>query len=86
MARSKLKQANFLLPQELVDEMHELVSRGEQSKFAARALDAELKRLKFEKAINSCFGAWCKEKHPELERGVERFIRKQRRSSRNMRG
>ena len=47
MAKANLKQANFALPAELMDELRCTIPRGEQSKVVAEALRKELKRLKF---------------------------------------
>ena len=84
MAKANLKQANFALPAELMDELRCTIPRGEQSKVVAEALRKELKRLKFRQALEHTFGAWQREKHPELEQGTEQFIRGLRRSSRGI--
>jgi len=84
MAKANLKQANFALPAELMDELRCTIPRGEQSKVVAEALRKELKRLKFRQALEHTFGAWQEEKHPELEQGAEQYIRGLRRSSRGV--
>ena len=84
MVKSRLKQANFVLPAELIDELRCTIPRGEQSKVVAEALRKELKRLKFRQALGHTFGAWQREKHPELEQGTEQYIRELRRSSRGV--
>ena len=76
------KQANFLLPEDLLDELKRVVSKREQSKVVAEALRKELKRLKFQKALETSFGAWKDEDHPELKGGTGTFVRKIRKSSR----
>ncbi len=76
------KQANFLLPEDLLDELKKTVPRRQQSKLVIDALKRELKRLKLEKALLSSFGAWKDKDHPELKEGTEVFIRTLRRSSR----
>ncbi len=45
------KQANFLLPEDLLDELKMTVSKRQQSKVVADALRKELKRLKMEKVF-----------------------------------
>ncbi|NCO67582.1 MAG: hypothetical protein COY75_08905 [Nitrospirae bacterium CG_4_10_14_0_8_um_filter_41_23] len=77
-----VKQANFLLPEDLLDELKKSVAKREQSKVVTEALKKELKRMKLEKAIQSSFGAWKHEDHPELKKGTGTFIRKLRRSAR----
>ena len=79
---SSTKQANFLLPEDLLDELKMTVSKRQQSKVVADALRKELKRLKLEKVLQTSFGAWKDKNHPELKEGTEAFIRKLRRSSR----
>ena len=76
------KQANFLLPEELLKELHNEVPRGKQSEVVAEALRKELKRLKFRKAINATFGVWKSQNHPELQNGTAKCIRTLRKSNR----
>jgi len=82
MPEVNLRQANFTLPSDLVDELRRSVPKGEQSKVVADALRKELKRLRFRRALEHTFGAWQGEEHPELEQGTEQYIRELRRSSR----
>jgi Arc/MetJ-type ribon-helix-helix transcriptional regulator len=83
--RVAMKQANFTLPEELLEELKRAVPRGEQSRVVGEALRSELKRIKFRKSLEASFGAWTKERHPELARGTRRFVRSLRRSSRGKR-
>ena len=76
------KQANFLLPEDLVEELKKTVSKRQQSKVVAEALRKELKRLNLRKALEESFGAWKDKNHPELEKGTEAFVRALRRSTR----
>lgn len=77
------KQANFLLPEELLEELKKTVSKRQQSKVVADALRKELKRLKMEKILHTSFGAWKDKDHPELKEGTDAFVRKLRRSTRS---
>jgi hypothetical protein len=77
-----VKQANFLLPEDLLEELKATVSKRQQSKVVAEALKKELKRLKLERALDSSFGAWKGSDHAELKGGTEAFVRKLRKSSR----
>jgi hypothetical protein len=79
------RQANFLLPGDLIDEMKKAVSKREQSKFVAAALRKELNRLRLEKTLKTSFGAWKDEDHPELKDGTYAYIRNIRKSSRALR-
>jgi hypothetical protein len=76
------KQANFLLPEDLLDELKRSVSKRKQSKVVADALRKELKRLKLERVLNSSFGAWKDKEHPELKGGSAAYVRSLRKSSR----
>jgi hypothetical protein len=76
------KQANFLLPEDLIEELKRSVPKREQSKVVTEALRKELKRLRLMKAIETSFGAWEEKKHPELHNGTEKYIRKLRKSTR----
>lgn len=77
------RQANFLLPEDLVEELRRDVSKREQSKFVAEALRKELKRLKLRKAIETSFGTWKTKDHPELRAGTDKYVRRMRKSDRS---
>lgn len=83
--RAAMKQANFTLPEDLLAELKRAVPRGEQSRVVSEALRNELTRIKFQRALATSFGAWTKEKHPELARGTRHFVRSLRRSTRGRR-
>ncbi len=76
------KQANFLLPKEILDDLKKNVPRMQQSKVVAEALKKELKRIKLSRNLQESFGAWNKENHPELADGTDEYIRRIRKSSR----
>ena len=79
---SATKQANFLLPEDLIEELRKSVPKREQSKVVAEALKKELKRIKLQDVLQTSFGIWKEKDHPELKRGTKAFIRKLRRSTR----
>ena len=79
---SATRQANFTLPEDLLDELKRTVPKGEQSKVVGDALRHELKRIRFKKALQSSFGAWKKGAHPELAKGTRRFVGSLRKSAR----
>ena len=79
------KQANFLLSEEVVEELRRSVEKRELSRFVEAALQKELKRLKLEKALHISFGAWKDEDHPELVHSTEKFVRTIRKSARGWR-
>ena len=76
-----LQQANFLMPDDLLEELRRAVPKGQQSKVVAQAVERELRRLRFLKNIDQHFGAWKKGSHPELKGGVERCVRRMRKSA-----
>ena len=72
--RPAMRQANFMLPEDLLDELRRAVPRGEQSRVVGEALRHELTRLRFRRAVEGSFGAWKASKHPELARGSRAFV------------
>ena len=76
------KQANFLLPKDLLEDLKKSVPRMEQSKVVAEALKKELKRIKLKTALEESFGTWKSSDHPELAEGTDKYIRRTRKSSR----
>jgi len=78
----RTRQANFLLPEDLIEELRRDVPKREQSKVVSEALRRELRRLRLRKALETSFGAWKDKDHPELESGAETFVRSLRKSSR----
>lgn len=79
---SATRQANFTLPEDLLDELKRVVPKGEQSKVVGEALRHELKRIKFKKSLQASFGAWMEGRHKDLAKGTRRFVRSLRKSSR----
>jgi hypothetical protein len=80
-----LKQANFQIPEDLLNQLRETVGKGELSRFVSEALKRELQRLRQLTAIDETFGAWKGGEHPELAVGVDRFVRNVRKSTRGKR-
>jgi metal-responsive CopG/Arc/MetJ family transcriptional regulator len=79
---SATRQANFTLPEDLLDELKRTVPKGKQSKVVSDALRHELKRIRFKKALQGSFGAWKKRAHPELTKDTRGFVRSLRKSTR----
>ncbi len=79
---SATRQANFLLPEELLAELRANVSSRQQSRFVAEALKKELRRVRLAKAIETSFGAWKEADHPEVAGGAGPFVRRLRKSTR----
>ncbi|HIJ87401.1 MAG TPA: hypothetical protein HPP97_06890 [Desulfuromonadales bacterium] len=79
------RQANFMLPDDLLNDLKQFVGQRQQSRFVAEALRKELQREKLKIALKTSFGAWKSEDHPELQSGTDHYIRNQRKSSRSER-
>lgn len=56
--REKKRQANFLLPEKLIEEMRRLVPPKQRSNVVAVALERELARIRVKSALGEYFGAW----------------------------
>jgi uncharacterized membrane-anchored protein len=69
------RQANFLLPDDVLSELKMAVPKRQQSKVVAEALRKELKRIKLSKVLETSFSAWKGKDHPELNKGTEAFVR-----------
>jgi hypothetical protein len=80
-----LKQANFQIPEDLLNELRKTVGKGELSRFVSETLKRELQRLRQLTAIDETFGAWRNGEHPELAAGVDHFVRIVRKSTRGKR-
>jgi len=78
-----VKQANFLIPEDILHDLRELVPRGEQSQVVTEALRRELKRRKLKMALERNFGAWGARKDLGSTRSFVRGLRRERRRSKN---
>lgn len=77
-----VRQANFVIPEDILEDLRKHVARRQQSRFVAEALRKELKKLRLESALENSFGAWGDNDHPDLAEGTEEFVRKIRKSTR----
>jgi len=77
-------KAHLVLPQEILDEVDRIAGKRKRSLFIAQATREKLEREAFRKALGETSGAWTQENHPELAspRGVDRYVREQRRGYR----
>jgi len=80
------KQANFLLSEEVLEELRHSVAKREQSQFVEAALQKEMKRLRLQSALESGFGIRKDTDHPELAAGADGFVRSLRKTTRPGRG
>ena len=72
------RQANFLIPEEILIDLRKLVPHGEQSQVVSEALKRELKRRKLQIALHKSFGAWGKRKDLGTTRRFVRRLRQER--------
>jgi hypothetical protein len=79
--RTTTRQANFTLPDDLLEDLRRTVPKGEQSKVVGEALRNELARIKFRQVMEQSFGAWKASAHRELARGTRRYVRSLRKSA-----
>jgi len=69
------KRTHVVVPEDLLKEIDELSGKRKRSWFITEAAKKEIRRLKFLKAIKETAGAWKDEDHPELEKGVDDWVR-----------
>ena len=75
------KQANFLIPEDLLEDLRRSVPRGEQSQVVTHALRTELKRRHLAATLQKSFGAWGSRKLMGSTRSYVRKLRKERKLS-----
>jgi post-segregation antitoxin (ccd killing protein) len=85
LMNTALKQANFQIPEDLLNELRTTVGKSELSKFVSQALKRELQSLRQQTAIDETFGIWKNQEHPELAKGINDFVRTLRKSTRGKR-
>ena len=76
-----LKQANFKILEDLLNELRATVGKGELSRFVSEVLKQELQWLRQLTAIDETFGVWKGGRHSELAAGVDHFVRNVRQST-----
>ena len=67
VTRGKTEKVSVTLPKELAAEIRSVVPQGEVSSFFAEALGYYLALRKQRLALESGFGAWKDENHPDLQ-------------------
>ena len=65
--RGKTEKVSVTIPRELAGEIRSVVPQGEVSSFFTEALENYLARRKQRLALESGFGAWKDESHPDLK-------------------
>lgn len=72
------RQANFLIPEDVLKDLRQMVPRGEQSVVVTEALRRELKRRKMKMALEGSFGAWGMRRDLGSTRSFVRRLRRER--------
>lgn len=69
-------KTQVVLPEDLVAELKEAVPIRKRSQFIAQAVEARLKALKFQRALETAKGCWSDRGHPDLktQAGVNRYL------------
>ncbi len=73
-----MKQANFLIPDDVLSDFRREVPRGEQSKVVSQALQQALKKRRLQRALTESFGAWGARKDLGSTKSFVRELRKER--------
>lgn len=71
-----MMKTQVVLPEELVSQLKEEVPIRKRSQFIAQAVEARLKALKFQRALQTARGCWSDRNHPELktQAGINRYL------------
>ena len=67
---------NVLFPAEVAEELRDLVPPRQRSRFIAEVVEAELRRLRQQRALRESAGVWQADDHPALKDGaaIDRWI------------
>lgn len=71
-------RTHVIIPNEVATEIDTLVGKRGRSQFLTSAATKELVRLRQRVALKNAIGAWTTEEHPELEKGVDAYVRESR--------
>ena len=74
-------RTHVIIPSESATEIDTLVGKRGRSQFLTDAASKELVRLRQRVALKNAIGAWKAEDHPELEAGVDVYVRESRKES-----
>ena len=69
------KRAHIVLPEDLVEEIDDLVGRRGRSAFLVATARNELRKQRLLRFSNSDEPAWKDENHPELKQGSSKWVR-----------
>ncbi|MDO9129800.1 MAG: hypothetical protein Q8N45_10580 [Anaerolineales bacterium] len=74
------ERLNLYLNKPLMDDLRRIIPARERTRFVEEVLARELRRRKLLKAIESSYGAWKDEDHPDMLTGedIDRWIEEQR--------
>jgi hypothetical protein len=73
-----VKRTHIVIPDQLVNQIDEVVGKRGRSGFLVQAAEKELQRLRQIKALEIAAGAWSDKDHPELKNGSSSWVKKMR--------
>jgi hypothetical protein len=74
------KRINVTFPIALLEELREYIPRRERNQFIIETVEKELRRIRFQQALQESAGAWSDADHPDLMtvEDVNQYIRRLR--------
>jgi hypothetical protein len=72
------KRTHIVIPQQLVNEIDNVVGKRGRSTFLTQAAEKELVRLRQIKALETAAGTWRDQDHPELKQGAAKWVKQLR--------
>ena len=75
------KRTHIVIPDELVNQIDQIVGKRGRSSFLVQAAEKELQRLQQMKAVMTAAGSWDDKDHPELKKGAAAYVKKLRQES-----
>ncbi len=77
----RTKRTHIVIPDQLVNEIDEIVGKRGRSSFLVQAAEKELQRLRQINALEAAGASWKDKSHPELKHGAATWVRKLRHES-----
>lgn len=71
-------RTHVILPDDVLSQIDRLVGKRGRSRFLAEAAETELMRRRQLAALDMAEGAWASEPHPELDAGINAYVRRLR--------
>jgi metal-responsive CopG/Arc/MetJ family transcriptional regulator len=75
------KRTHIVIPDQLVNQIDQVVGKRGRSGFLVQAAEKELQRLRQIKALETAAGTWSDKDHPELKQGSSAWVKQLRREN-----